>query len=117
MNTWQLGAADLARRIAAGEFTCRQVAEEALGRIAQVEPRVHALMRCCGEEALERAAGLDAQLGRGGKPGPLCGVPVVLKDNLCWQGHVTACSSKILENYRAPYTATVVERLLAAGAV
>jgi len=117
MDSWKLGAVELAAAIAAKKLSCRQVAQDALGRIAAVEPKVKALMRTCGQEALARAGELDGRLERGGKLGPLGGVPVVLKDNLCWAGHVTSCSSKILENYRAPYTATVVERLLAADAV
>jgi aspartyl-tRNA(Asn)/glutamyl-tRNA(Gln) amidotransferase subunit A len=117
VDSWKLGAAELAGIIAGRQLTCRQAVAGALERIRRVEPTVHALMRDCGEEALGRAEQLDRRLASGGKLGPLGGVPVIVKDNLCWQGHVTSCSSKILENYRAPYTAHVVERLLAADAV
>ncbi len=117
MDTWKLGAVELAGKIAAGEVSCKQAVEDSLARIDAVGPGLHALMRDCRDEALARARALDARLAAGEKLGPLGGVPVVLKDNLCWEGHVTSCSSKILENYRAPYTAGVVEKLLAADAV
>ena len=63
------------------------------------------------------ADAVDAAVARGEDPGPLAGVPIALKDNLCTRGVPTTCSSKILEGWRPPYTATVVERVLAAGAV
>jgi aspartyl-tRNA(Asn)/glutamyl-tRNA(Gln) amidotransferase subunit A len=117
MDSWKLGAAELAGKIAAGGLTSRAAVESVLARIEKVEPEVKALMRGCRDEALVRADALDERVAAGGKLGPLGGVPVIVKDNLCWQGHVTSCSSKILENYRAPYTAHVIERLLAADAV
>ena len=116
-DSWKLGAVELAAAIAGKKISCRQAAADALARIEALEPGLKALMRSGGDEALSRAAALDERLARGGQLGPLGGVPVVLKDNLCWAGHVTSCSSKILESYEAPYTATVVERLLAADAV
>ena len=67
--------------------------------------------------ALRRAREIDAALARGEKPGALCGIPIALKDNLCTAGTRTTCSSKVLANYVPPYNATVVEHVLAAGAV
>ena len=61
--------------------------------------------------------GIDRRVAAGEDPGPLAGVPVALKDNLCTEGVPTTCSSRILEGWVPPYTATVVERLVAAGAV
>src|SRR3978361_1985291 len=69
------------------------------------------------DEARERAAALDRRIAAGEDPGPLAGVPVALKDNLSLDGHALTCGSRILTGYVAPYTATAVERLLAAGAV
>jgi len=117
MDSWKLGAVELAAALAAKKLPCRQAAADALARIESLDPKLKALMRTYGDEAIARAEALDARLAKGEKLGPLGGVPVVLKDNLCWEGHVTSCSSKILEHYQAPYTATVVERLLAADAV
>jgi aspartyl-tRNA(Asn)/glutamyl-tRNA(Gln) amidotransferase subunit A len=69
------------------------------------------------DEARAAADAVDAAVARGDDPGPLAGVPIALKDNLCTRGVQTTCSSRILEGWRPPYTATVVERVLAAGAV
>ena len=69
------------------------------------------------DDALAAADVIDAQVAAGKDPGPLAGVPVALKDNLCTTGVPTTCSSKILEGWRPPYDATVVERLAAAGAI
>ena len=64
-----------------------------------------------------RAAAVDDRWRPGEDPGPLAGVPIALKDNLCTRGIPTTCSSRILEGWRPPYDATVVDRLAAAGAV
>jgi aspartyl-tRNA(Asn)/glutamyl-tRNA(Gln) amidotransferase subunit A len=69
------------------------------------------------EKALEAAAAVDARLARGETPGPLAGVPIGIKDNMCVQGLPTTCASRILEPFVPPYSATVVERLTGAGAV
>jgi len=69
------------------------------------------------DRALERARGLDLERANGAKPGPLWGVPVAIKDNLCTEGLRTTCGSRILENFVPPYTATAVRRLEEAGAV
>jgi aspartyl-tRNA(Asn)/glutamyl-tRNA(Gln) amidotransferase subunit A len=68
-------------------------------------------------EALDAAHAVDAKIKAGQDPGPLAGVPIALKDNLATTVGRTTCSSKMLENYRSPFTATSVERLQAAGAV
>ena len=66
---------------------------------------------------METAATIDEMVASGRDPGPLAGVPVALKDNLCTRALATTCSSKILEGWEPPYDATVVERLRSAGAV
>ena len=63
------------------------------------------------------ADAVDAAVARGDDPGPLAGVPIALKDNICTRGIATTCSSRILEGWRPPYDATVVDRLRDAGAV
>ena len=63
------------------------------------------------------AADVDARIANGDNVGPLAGVPIAIKDNLCQVGIPTTCSSKILEGWRPPYNATVIERIVAAGAV
>src|SRR4051794_16077272 len=68
-------------------------------------------------DARAAAAEIDERIARGDDVGPLAGVPVALKDNMCTRGIATTCSSRILEGWKPPYDATVVERLRAAGAV
>ncbi|MGI8686083.1 MAG: Asp-tRNA(Asn)/Glu-tRNA(Gln) amidotransferase subunit GatA [Acidimicrobiales bacterium] len=110
-------AVDTAAAVRRGERTARQVVEEALARVDTREGEVHAFNLVLADEARAAADALDLRVARGEDPGPLVGVPVALKDNLCTRGVATTCSSRILEGWRPPYDATVVERLVAAGAV
>ncbi len=114
---FQLSVEEIARRVQAGEASAVAVLEASLARTAEVEPEVGAFLELWIDEARERAAAIDAQVAAGETVGPLAGVPLALKDNLSFAGHTSGCASKILEGYVAPYTATAVERLLAAGAV
>jgi aspartyl-tRNA(Asn)/glutamyl-tRNA(Gln) amidotransferase subunit A len=111
------GVADTAAAIRAGQVSAGDVLEAHLARIAAREPELHAFNLVLAEEARATAAAIDARVANGENPGPLAGVPVALKDNLCTRGVPTTCSSRILEGWRPPYDATVVERLAAAGAV
>jgi aspartyl-tRNA(Asn)/glutamyl-tRNA(Gln) amidotransferase subunit A len=88
-----------------------------LGKIATLDPEIHAFLEVLADDALARADEIDRAVATGSDPGPLAGVPVALKDNLCTTGIPTTCSSKILAGWRPPYDATVVERLRAAGAI
>jgi aspartyl-tRNA(Asn)/glutamyl-tRNA(Gln) amidotransferase subunit A len=112
---------DTARAIAAdvraGRRRAVDVLEEHLERIAVREPEIHAFNLVLADEARAAARAVDERVAAGEEPGPLAGVPVALKDNLCTRGVPTTCSSRILEGWRPPYDATVVERLHAAGAV
>ncbi|MBM4042841.1 MAG: Asp-tRNA(Asn)/Glu-tRNA(Gln) amidotransferase subunit GatA [Planctomycetes bacterium] len=117
MELYGLTARAVRDRIVAGELTAEAAARACLERIAAVEGKVHAFVSVDAEGALRRAKEVDAALARGERPGALCGIPIALKDNLCTAGTPTTCSSKILANYVPPYNATVVERVLAAGAV
>ncbi len=110
-------ALGVASAVAAGERSARSVAEDYLERIGEGDGEIGAFNLVLAEEALADADRVDAALGRGEPVGPLAGVPVALKDNLCTRGIPTTCSSRMLEGWRPPYSATVVERLRAAGAV
>jgi aspartyl-tRNA(Asn)/glutamyl-tRNA(Gln) amidotransferase subunit A len=112
-----LGAAGLAAAVRSGEVRAADAAEESLALIAERDGELHCFHTVTAELAREQAAAVDAAVAAGRDPGPLAGVPVALKDNLCTLGITTTCSSKILENWVPPYDATVVERLRAAGAV
>ena len=114
---WELSAEETVARVRAREVSAAEVLESCLDRTDRVEPLIAAYLEIFDEEARIRAAEIDRRLAAGEDPGPLAGVPVALKDNLNLEGHVLTCASRILAGYVAPYTATAVERLLAAGAV
>jgi aspartyl-tRNA(Asn)/glutamyl-tRNA(Gln) amidotransferase subunit A len=81
------------------------------------EAEIHAFNLVTADAARADAAEIDRRVAAGDDPGPLAGVPVAVKDNLCTRGVPTTCSSRILEGWTPPYDATVVQRLAAAGAV
>ncbi len=110
-------AAALAADVRAGRRTARSVVEEHLAAIGAGDGEIHAFNLVTTDEALAQADAVDAKVARGEDPGPLAGVPVALKDNLCTRGVPTTCSSRILEGWRPPYDATVVQRLAAAGGI
>jgi len=114
------GGADavaLAAAVRSGARRARDVVEEHLETIAAREGEIHAFNVVLADEARAAADAVDARVAAGEDPGPLAGVPIALKDNLCTTFGTTTCSSKILENFRSPYDATVVRKLDAAGAV
>jgi aspartyl-tRNA(Asn)/glutamyl-tRNA(Gln) amidotransferase subunit A len=99
--------------VAAGEISAVEVCEASLAAIHAQEPALHAFSSVHAEQARIRAAAIDAGQDRG----PLAGVPIAIKDNICTRGLPTTASSRVLAGYTPPYDATVVERLLRAGAV
>jgi aspartyl-tRNA(Asn)/glutamyl-tRNA(Gln) amidotransferase subunit A len=105
-------AVEIAAAVRAGERSARDVVEEHLAQIEAREAELHAFNHVLADEARAAADAVDASVGRGDDPGPLAGVPVALKDNMCTRGIPTTCSSKILEGWRPPYSATVVDRAL-----
>ena len=107
----------IADAVRSGATSAAAVVESHLARIGAREADVHAFNLVLADEARAAAVALDERIARGEDPGPLAGVPIALKDNLCTRGIATTCSSRILEGWRPPYDATVVERLAAAGAV
>jgi aspartyl-tRNA(Asn)/glutamyl-tRNA(Gln) amidotransferase subunit A len=110
-------AVEIAEAVAAGEVRATEVVKAALDEIAARDPELHAFNHVMVDEALAAAAAVDAAVAAGDSAGPLAGVPVALKDNLCTRGVPTTCSSRILDGWRPPYDATVVGTLAAAGAV
>jgi len=112
-----LSAKELRDRIAAGQITSVEATEAVFERIDKLEPIVGAYISTYRDRALETAADVDRRIADGQKVGKLAGVPVAVKDNMCTTFGVTTCASRILENFHAPYNATVVEKLLAADAV
>jgi aspartyl-tRNA(Asn)/glutamyl-tRNA(Gln) amidotransferase subunit A len=107
----------IATGVRSGSRSAVDVVDEHLARIEASEPSVHAFNEVTADAARAAAAEVDRRVAAGEDVGPLAGVPVALKDNLCTRGVATTCSSKILEGWVPPYDATVVQRLTAAGAV
>ena len=111
------GARALAADVRSGKRAAREVVEEALALVAEGNGELNAFLTVLGDEARSQADAVDAAVAAGRDPGPLAGVPVALKDNLCTRGAPTTCGSRILDGWRPPYDATVVQSLLAAGAI
>ncbi|MGE0384196.1 MAG: Asp-tRNA(Asn)/Glu-tRNA(Gln) amidotransferase subunit GatA [Gammaproteobacteria bacterium] len=107
----ELGAA-LARR----ELSSVELTRRTLDRIASGDAGLNSFVTVCADSALAEAAAADARIAAG-QAGPLTGLPYANKDIFCTQGVRTACGSRMLDNFIAPYDATIVERLRAAGMV
>ena len=110
-------AEQVAREVRSGETTATAELNAALRSVAARNEELNVFLYVDEEGARAAATLIDDRVARGEVVGPLAGVPVALKDNLCQAGVPTTCSSRILEGWRPPYNATVVDRLLAAGAV
>ena len=109
-------AAAIVAAVRSGERSATSVVEESLAAIA-AGAGLAAFNTVTAEAALARAELIDRAVAAGDDPGPLAGVPVALKDNICTRGVPTTCSSRILEGWEPPYDATVVSRLTAAGGI
>ncbi|MEC8974913.1 MAG: Asp-tRNA(Asn)/Glu-tRNA(Gln) amidotransferase subunit GatA [Actinomycetota bacterium] len=114
--TSPFSAQDIAEKVQSGEWSAFEILERYLDKIDQHEPQIHAFNTVLGDEARAAAQETDARIARGEDVGPLAGVPVAVKDNLCTKGIRTTAGSRILENWKPPYDATVVRRLAEAGA-
>jgi aspartyl-tRNA(Asn)/glutamyl-tRNA(Gln) amidotransferase subunit A len=110
-------AESIGRSVQSGERSAVEVAKTFLARADRTAARLSTYLHRDPERTLAAAGEVDARLRAGEKLSPLAGVPVALKDNLCTRGIPTTCGSRILEGYRPPYDAHVVERLREAGAV
>ena len=108
-----IDATEAARRVRDRETTAEALTSLVLDHAALTEPKVGAYLRIDAEGALQQARAVDA----GEVTGPLAGVPIAIKDNIHVKGQLTTCASHMLDRFRAPYDATVVQRLRAAGAV
>ena len=113
MNPTQTTLIELRDDIASGRVTAVQAVRAYLDRIEKLNPLLNAYREVYPERALQQAEAVDAKR----VTGPLAGVPIALKDNLCTDYGRTSCSSRMLEDFRAPYNATAVLKLEAAGAV
>lgn len=112
-----LTAVELGRKIKEKEVTVEEAVTAALDAIEKREAEVHSFVTVDREGALKRAKEVQAKIDAGELTGPLAGVPVAIKDNMCTKGLLTTCSSKILYNFVPTYTAEAVLNLEKAGAV
>jgi len=107
----------IAEAVRARRVTARAVVDHYLDRIARHDRVVKAFLHVDPADARAQADAVDRRIAGGANDGALLGVPVAIKDNLCTRGLPTTCASRILEGYRPPYDATVVERVRAAGGI
>src|SRR6266446_912623 len=111
MDFGKTSAGELARLISSGEFTAHQAVESSLDAAEKLNESLNAFLQ------IDRSGSLKKTAAIANRKSALAGIPIAIKDNICVQGLQTSCGSKILGDYRPPYNATVIERLLNAGAV
>ena len=111
------GARDIAWNVRNNVVSAADVVERHLAEIDRRDGDVHAFNLVLADDARARAAEIDDAVSVGRDPGPLAGVPIALKDNMCTRGIPTTCSSKILDGWKPPYDATIVTKLRDAGAI
>jgi aspartyl-tRNA(Asn)/glutamyl-tRNA(Gln) amidotransferase subunit A len=108
---------DTIEAIRSGQQSTEEVVRLRLGRLEAAQDRLKAFISVDGDRALALARRVDGARSRGEPLGPLAGVPIAVKDNICTTFGATTCGSRMLEHFHAPYDAHVVERLEAAGAI
>lgn len=116
MDMQQLTLAKIARALAAKEFSASELSSHLLARIKALDPQLNSFISLTEELAMSQAKAADSRRAAG-ESGALLGAPLAHKDLFCTQGIRTSCGSKILDNFKAPYDATVVDKLAAAGTV
>lgn len=117
MEINSLTAAEIAGGIAEKKFSASEVFSSCMEAVHRVEPDISALITVAEETGQAAAKEIDRRIARGEKPGPLAGVPIVMKDNMCIRGLPATCGSRMLHGWIPPYDAAVAELLSGAGAV
>ncbi len=112
----QLTLAEIARGLADKQFSAEELTRNLLARIAQLDPQLNSFITVTADQAIAQAQTADARRAAG-ESSALLGAPIAHKDLFCTQDVLTTCGSKILSGFKAPYNATVVEKLAAAGTV
>jgi len=108
---------ELHQQLVRKERSAVEIATEALERVQALEPKLHSFISVTADRAIAQAQQVDAKIAAGEAIGPLAGIPIGIKDNLCTKGIRTTCGSRMLENFVPPYESTVTQRLFDAGAV
>ena len=109
--------ADLRKKLISGEVSSKELVQEKISRIKEIDPTLNTFLTVNSEQALKKAEYFDFQRSSGEHLPPLSGIPLAIKDNLCTKGIKTTCASKILGNFVPPYESTVTQRLLNSGAI
>ncbi|MGE0757868.1 MAG: Asp-tRNA(Asn)/Glu-tRNA(Gln) amidotransferase subunit GatA [Pirellulaceae bacterium] len=110
-------ATSLLAELQAGKLTAVELTSASLNEIRRQDQRLHAFLDVASDAAMQQAEQVDARRRAGQPVGKLAGLPIAVKDVLCTQGWTTTCASRMLEHFRPPYNATVIDRLHAADAV
>ncbi len=117
MDILSYTAVGLAKAIKEGKTTATEAMQAVLDKIEEVEESIHAYVTIDKEKAIKKAEEVQKKIESGELTGALAGVPVAIKDNMCTEGMLTTCSSKILENYIPTFSAEAVRNLEKVGAV
>ena len=117
MSLQDLTALELGEAIKKGETTAVEAAERCFARMKEMEPEVHAFINLDEERAMDQAKKVQKEIEEGKLTGPLAGVPVAVKDNICTKGLATTCGSRMLEHFVPPYDAFAARKLKEAGMV
>ncbi|ABO50851.1 aspartyl/glutamyl-tRNA(Asn/Gln) amidotransferase subunit A [Desulforamulus reducens MI-1] len=117
MDLFQLTAHQLHQLLTKKEISALDITEAVYNRIEQVEDKVKSYLTLTREQAEIKARQVDQKIAAGESIGPLAGIPIAIKDNMCTQGIRTTCASKILYNFVPPYSATSVEKVYTADMV
>lgn len=111
MELYELTAHELRDLLKDKKVSSVEITRSLLDRIEKVESKVDGYITVCGEKALEKAKEVQAKIDGGEAVAPLAGIPMALKDNMCTDGVLTTCGSKMLHNFVPPYDATVAKKL------
>ena len=111
MELYEYTVHELVDKLKKGEVTSVEITKSYFDRIKEIDPKVKAYVSTMEEEAMAKAKEVDEKRAKGEPVSDLAGIPIGIKDNMCITGTKTTCSSKMLENFVAPYDATVIEKL------
>jgi len=117
MDITELTVHELQDKLAAKEITVSEIAKAYADRIKEKESDIDAFVTVQADDAVEKAKEIEAKINNGELKSSLAGIPIGIKDNMCTKGVLTTCGSKMLENFVAPYDATIIEKLNAEGMI
>ncbi|NJD04644.1 MAG: Asp-tRNA(Asn)/Glu-tRNA(Gln) amidotransferase subunit GatA, partial [Ruminiclostridium sp.] len=117
MELYELSAHELSGLIKSKKLSAVELTEAILKRIENIDSRVGSYVTVSDDEALKKAGEIQKKIDKGVDLPALAGIPCAVKDNMCTEGILTTCASRILNNFIPPYNATVIDRLNAEGTV